>query len=770
MKTHTSDTPQEWTSTFMDGCHEMTLNHLKPQIQKMFENCHLALLEFSEKAQSGTSQIQFMEAGNIIKNNRASIEGVFYDELKQGFTRFKRSCNQESMTGRAEFHAFCSDEQLTLISKEDTDIQVAIQNMVSSASLGSTAELTGIRQRLAVLNNGCKLQEKQIPAGPDALARAFHKAAAELVLEHESKLIVYLLFDKFVLSKSCPLYEKYNDRLLKAGLLQNLKYEARKNPNAPLPRRKQEQQSRQNPDDNQPVTGDNPASSGKTLGDELIDNILDLMSQNNPNTLRAHANPVAQAELVSALHKVQQNIDHNDALTHAATAPAEAVTGKQSIENMVAHLSTEREQLFQGLDRRCLPPVDTQMIDLIGMMFEYMLNDDEIPNMAKAELSRLHTPYLKVAILDKTLFTDNSHPAHRLLNDLARAGAHWVFEGNPDRGIFPCMRKIVMRIILDFKNDLGIFTELLNVLHTSLDDLDNKAVVIEEHSRQAAKGKEKLELARLCADSQIEKTVSKHTVPNAVRQMLGDVWRDKLMFIYLREAGADQSDIWRLATQTMESILWCVEPRTTIEEQENLRDRHTEVCTQIKQSIETLSAYGHSDTASEVALIREYTQAAINATDLSTSSTGNPEDTAHRDVPQDIPANVENNTVTIAPAIAAHKEEQHTSHSGVDELARETAAAMDELDALQFGTWFNLYKDTEHGPVHAKLSWYSKISGNYMFVDSMGIKVAVIMRRELADLLVSGQAEIITEGQRPLIRRAMETIRRMLVNDQTTQA
>ena len=41
------------------------------------------------------------------------------------------------------------------------------------------------------------------------------------------------------------------------------------------------------------------------------------------------------------------------------------------------------------------------MIELVGMMFEYMLNDDEIPNVAKAELSRLHTPYLKVAIIDK---------------------------------------------------------------------------------------------------------------------------------------------------------------------------------------------------------------------------------------------------------------------------------------------------------------------------------------------------------------------------------
>ena len=767
MKTRTSDNPREWTNSFMDGCHEMALEHLKPHIQKMFENCHLALLEFSEKAQSSASQIRFMEAGNIIKKNRASIESIFYEELKQGFTRFKRSSNQGTTTGQADFHASCSEEQLTLISKDDTDIQVAIQNMVASASLGSTLELTGIRQRLALLNNGRKLHEKQIPAGPDALARAFHKAVAELVLEHESKLIVYLLFDKFVLSKTCPLYEKYNERLLKAGLLQNLKYEARKNPNAPPPRHKTEQQAPQKAGNNPSASDDSPVGSSKSLGDELLDNIFELMSQRNPGIKHAPENPAPQTELISAIQRVQQNIDSNDALTRVTSASAESVASGQTVANMVANLSTEREQLFHGIDRRRLPSADTQMIDLVGMMFEYMLNDDDIPNVAKAELSRLHTPYLKVAILDKTFFSDNSHPAHELLNELARAGAHWVFEDNLDRGIFPCIHKIVTRIILDFKNDLTIFTELQDILHANLNNLDNKAVVIEQHSRQAAEGKEKLEMARQRADSEIREAVNEHNIPGAIRQMLGDVWHDKLMFIYLREPDADQSDIWGLAKQTIESIRWCVEPRTTAEEQTVLQKCHPDVIKQIRQSIDTLSAYGSSNVTSELALIREYTQAAINTLDRSAAPASEDE---HSDSQQDSPAATESKTGTVQPAVTDYPEEQHGSHNDDDSLSPETEVAINKLDTVPFGTWFKFFSDNEHTPVHAKLSWYSKISGNYMFVDSMGIKIAVKKRPELITLLISGQVEIMDEDRRPLIQRAMETIRRMLGNEQTAQA
>jgi len=760
MKAHTSDNPQEWTNSFMDGCHEMALEHLKPHVQKMFENCHLALLEFSEKAQSSTSQIRFMESGNIIRKNRTNIESVFYEELKQGFIRFKHSSSQETTTGRAEFHAHCSDEQLTLISKDDTDIQVAIQNMIASASLGSTLELTGIKQRLAVLNNGRKLHDKQIPAGPDAIARAFHKAVADLLLEHESKLIVYLLFDKFVLSNTSPLYEQYNDRLIKAGLLQNLKYEAHKNPNTPLPRRKTEQPAPQN-------KSDCPADSSQSLGDELIDNILELMSRKNPNGKHAPENPLPQTELVSAIQNIQQNIDNNDALTQTTSVPAESVVSEQTVANLVANLSAEREQLFQGLDRRRLPSVDTQMIDLVGMMFEYMLNDNRIPNAAKAELSRLHTPYLKVAILDNSFFTDNNHPAHVLLNELAGACAHWVFEDHLDRGIFPCMHKIVMRIILDYKDDLEIFTELLNVLHANLDNLDNKAVVIEKHSRQAVEGREKLETARLRADSEIRETVSNHNIPGAIRQMLGDAWHDKLMFIFLREPDADQSDIWRLAVQTIESILWCVEPRTTSEEQTTLQQRHTEVIKQIRQSIDTLSAYGNSDATSELALIREYTQAAINTLEHPAAPACEDE---HPDSSKNSPVATENKIGTVQPAATDSLKEQHGSNSDIDSQSPEIEAATNELDNIPFGTWFKFYSDTVHTPVHAKLSWYSKISGNYMFVDSMGIKIAVKRRPELIALLASGQVEILDENQRPLIQRAMETIRRMLGNEQTAQA
>jgi len=772
MKTHASDNPQEWTNSFMDDCHQMVRDHLTPYLKKMFENCNLAMLEFADKAESNTSQIRFMEAGNIIKRNRDNIENSFFESLQQGFTRFKQACNQQGARSRpATFSTDINEDQMTLVSKDDTDIQVAVQNMVASASLGSTLQLTGIKQRLSVLNSGHKLEENQIPAGPHALASAFHKAAEGLVMEHESKLIVYLLFDRFVLSNTAALYEQYNEKLVKAGLLPNLKYEARKNPNTPQKKRLPSNNNQYSPGS----TGGNAQGPAQSLGDELFDSILNLMSQRNPRLNRTPANAVQQTEIVTAIHAVQQQLDNRD--TQAEPGQAATQVG-DTVEQLVANLSAEREQLFSGVDRRRVPAADTQVIDLVGMMFEYMLNDADIPSVAKAELSRLHTPYLKVAIMDRTFFSDNQHTAHILLNELAQAGAHWVFEDAPERGIFPCMRKIVARIIFEFDSDLNIFNELLEILRNNISDLEVKADRIEEHSRQAAEGREKLELARLTADTAITELVGKYSVPAAIRQMLGETWNDKLTFIFLREANADQSDSWRLAIQTIESILWCTEPKMTSEAQTALRECSRDTHKQIRQSLETLSAYGASDVAADMSLVRECTQAALASPPHGTTEPDSTETAVDKEacrLDQHVTTAVTDSTPPAQASVFAEymtdqTVDQPDTQGEDDSITPQTVTAMESLDAVPFGTWFSLQVDETQPVIQAKLSWHSTISGNYMFVDSMGTRSAVLHRGELVKLMASGRAKTIDPAQRPFIQRAMEKIRHILGGDHSTQA
>ena len=815
------------TLSFLDECHDLVLEHLRPHIKKMFESSDLAFLEFAEKAQSNTSQHGFFEAMTVIQKNRDNVEEIFYRELGRSFADF--GCSSERTNQDNEI----SEDPLSLVSKEDMDIQVAIQNMVSSATLGSAQELIALRQRLAVLNNGRQLEEKDIPGGPTCLANAFHLAAAGLVLEHQTRLVVYMLFNKFVLGTADQLYDDYNKHLLKAGLLPNLKYEVRIKPS------KQPSKSGDKGDDpadaeasaensgNNIARSGNNASSGnaagcyndnaaansndagnESLGDELFGSIMQLLSRRNSqgqgnngssagqsgggspaqqgntggsgpwqqgNTgggsspgQQRHNNgqqqapasgPIQQTELVSALHTLQQNgAPGNPAASRKVTPVSDVRESKQLVAELVATLSAEREQLYNGVDRRRLPAADTQVIDLIGMMFEYMLNDDDIPSVAKAELSRLHTPYLKVAILDKNFFSENKHPAHELLNVLARAAARWVFENSLDRGIFPSIHNIVERVLAEFESNTDVFNELLTLFRANVRDMEIKSTAIEKRTRQAAEGKEKLGLARNYAATTIRKCIKGHSVPAPIRKLLNDVWQEKLMFIYLREPESETSDSWKLAVQTVEAIIWSVEPRTTEEALDELRDKLPEIQEQIEQAVATLHAYGSNDTEPQLALIRDIQEAILRE----------PVSAPYPPEPGSKPG--QEDTVNTATANEDISGSEDTAAATEDKLSPEVVAAMTELENLAFGTWFFIQEDEDSLPERLRLSWYSQMSGNYMFVDSMGMKAMIRKHEELAAMLVTGNARILQDEQRPLIHRALRAIRRMLGGDKSDQA
>ncbi len=743
---------QAWTTTLLDDCLNMVQSYIRPFLQKMYENSNLAFLEFAEKAQSPASQIQFMEGLSAIQKNRSQMEDVFYRELVGSFAHFgKTSPQQATVTGEEE-------SPLSLLSKEETDIQVAIQNMTSSATMGSAQELGALRQRLAVLNNGTKIEDKDIPASPSCLANAFHEAANVLVLEHETKLIIYMLFDKFVLSKLHPLYQEYNERLLKAGLLPNLKYTVRKNPNTgktepvseEAPAAGQRTQNRHGATATGQTTG-----NAQSLGDEVFGNIMTLLSRRSGTAgsggAGAVSNPLPQTEIVTAIDRVQH------------TPPVEGIMAEQVVviqpgseehkdivDTMSRRLTAEREQLFTGIDRRRMPAADTQVIDLIGMMFEYLLNDEDVPNVAKAELCRLHTPYLKIAIIDKTIFSDNAHPAHELLNTLTNAAGRWVFEDDLERGIFPSIRYVVQRVIDEFVDNIEIFSELLGIFNRSLNELVIKAAAIEERTRQAAAGKEKLGLSRNHAASMIEDRVTGRNVPSSIRKLLGDVWLDKLMFIYLRETDAENSPSWRLAIRTVEDIIWSVEPRFTEETQTQLRMKLPALRSRIERAFTDLEAYGTSDNNAHLKLIYMLQEEALRQPV--------DEQIAQIEAVAEEPQETENSVADDNAVVPDPEPEEEV-------LPPEIQAAVDQLKEVAFGTWFYIQESKNEHPVRVKLSWYSKMSGNYMFVDSMGVKSTVWKQNELAALLADGKARIIGEKKAPFVKRALQAIVRILSSD-----
>src|SRR5262249_30203161 len=92
--------------------------------------------------------------------------------------------------------------------------------------------------------------------------------------------------------------------------------------------------------------------------------------------------------------------------------------------------------------------VDDDAINLVSMLFQFILEDRNLAAPIKGLIARLQIPILKVAMQDKTFFGKGGHPARKLLNEFANASLGWAPTGDVERDPFYSkVETLVNRII-----------------------------------------------------------------------------------------------------------------------------------------------------------------------------------------------------------------------------------------------------------------------------------------------------------------------------------
>ncbi|MFN2310121.1 MAG: DUF1631 family protein, partial [Gammaproteobacteria bacterium] len=414
-------------------------------------------------------------------------------------------------------------------------------------------------------------------------------------------------------------------------------------------------------------------------------------------------------------------------------------------------LVEERERIYDGVDRRKVASADNDTINLVGMLFDYILQDEQLPNAVKALLSRLQTPFIRVAILDRELFTEKQHPARRLLDQMADAGARWVTEDDLERGIFPAMRLTVDRVLREFKDDLGLFDELLTDFAAQLHEVEQKVRVIERRAVETADGQARLQNARQQAIEAIDRLLRTARLAAEPRAFMQQVWTEKLTFILLREREGLESQAWRLALKLADQLVLSLRPQADAEARGRLQDVLPGLRTELREGLEALQAYGRRDNDKMFAQICAWQDQVLATPPTEPTVESAVEPAVESGMPGEVPPT------------------ELAGQPVVDEASLPAAvqALAEQLATLAFNTWFE-FIDPETGiGRRLKLAWYSTVSSNYMFVDATGVKAAEYPRGELARRLHAGQARIINMQDKPFLDRALETILGWLGRDNT---
>ncbi|MCB1903856.1 MAG: DUF1631 domain-containing protein [Gammaproteobacteria bacterium] len=758
-------------------CRDMALNSLTTLLSEMFDKSEQALLDFIDKADTNQGQFQFIDAISVVNSNRKLVEQRFREEIARGFAEYlsEKPISYAMPLLEVQIQA---QENLELVDDQELDKRLSLQNMISRTQSQCFQDLYALMQRLSMVRGGVKLADQDIPAGPVHTASAFQVAAVDFGFESNVLLIMYALFEKFVMRELGDFYKQFNEKLIAAGVFPNLKLEVPKHPKSPdkppfmeeeevadeaetkhgnvTPQMrtaggKQQASPPRQGDASSPQSGDQEVA----LGEEIFNSIRNLMADRRRQDPKYSSHPqfnpdaapramVDTPVLISAIDKIQpiHSASFLPEIGSKGEKPTTADVDAKILDQVRERLIEERERLFQGVDRNSIPSADLDTIELVGMLFEHVLNEEDLPNIAKALISHLHTPYLKVAILDHHFLIDSRHIARQLLNLMVESGLQWIDENDLRRGIYYPMQEGVNRILAEFKKDVDIFIEVFEALTKQIEELSQKAKIVETRAQEAAKGRERLESARLRAHRFVQEMIGERRLHPILEHFLNHAWLDKMILMLLRDPMIETNTEWRQVLGVIDDIIWMYESR----EKPELKNKQLTKLSGLKKRIESgLASVGDFHQPDLKALFDYLESLAAEQQEIE-SITVEP-------VRESPPRMAKKRPHPLSGPVGSKPDSEP--------LSTEVQQIINTLKSVKFGTWFELEDDNRK--LHQlKLSWFSPVTQKYMFVNKSGIQALVTPIERLATQMHAGRAKILKYPSVPFVDRALESVLGML--------
>jgi len=740
------------------------LKRVQGLVATLFENIDDALFDLAEKAENNAIQTQYFDGMREVRKKRQLVERLFQDQLSKIFNEFaagKMQASKDSPLGGAP-------GDLSLVDDKELEESLAIASTVAKAENRLSRPLYAVNQRLSVLLGGMKVEDATNPIAPAPLCQAFRYSMREMELNLQTQLIIYKLFDRYVMAGLDGLYEEVNEILIQAGVLPQIRHTVAglgHRPARPMPQGGAlppgvQQDQGQHIQDPAAYGGYGQAYGSQYdqatahLQAEIYNTVRNLLASRRPSGdmpdyaamqgLPPGVAPpvIAPTELLSALTLLQNQAIM--AQTHASSAADAALTVQQIKQELL-----DQATKFHGTDKAHVTGADEDTIDLVGMLFEFILQDRNLPPQMQALLGRLQIPFLKVAILDKHLFAQKSHPARQLLDAMAQACIGWSEESDKDHRLYDKVKNTVESLLKDFDDDLTVFDRTRKDFEAFLEGNKKRADLAEQRAAEATRGREKLHAARRQAAKEILQRVDGRDLPEIVHSVLTRPWANYLVLTLLRQG--EDSNEWRHALRFADEFAWSAEPKVTDADRTRLKGLLPALEKGLRHGLATV-AYHENDVKQLMVELNAFYRNLLQGADTTPAAAA-------------AAANEEGGFEIVGKAVAtAAAVESPIEEVVLREEEEESAEAnyadddecLKQAREMKVGTWVEFTEPNSGNKERAKLSWISPISSKYLFVNRKGLKVSDKTVFALAAEIRRGQAVVLEEV--PLFDRALDAI------------
>lgn len=639
-----------------------------------------------------------------LRRARSQIAQRFDQSIASGF----RTLQEAPMLARA-----VDASSLSLVTDEALEEQLATEQVVDGLTRYHAPALELLDKRLAALTERPMLTARENPIGPKFLVESLGTALTALDVSTSVRIVLYKFFERELSTALAPLYDRLNSGLVAAGILPLIKPTKRAEP-LPHP--------------HQPA--DTPAADPATVavanavatqfgmtgpGDQaMFSSLLGLLQSwrqaMNPERVSEAGPSMSTNDMMTVLSLLQREPPR---LQESGSGDSRIPLAEQLRRDVLS----SAKRLGMGGDNLTLQNVDEDAVDLVGMLFDVLLDERHFEADVRGKINRLLVPYIKVAVKDRRLFLYKAHPARRLLNVVAEASEGNRGESPQERELMARVDATIERLVAEFNEDIAIFETLEQELRSFMEQHRKRVELTERRAAEAQRGKERLEQAR--EGVSVDLAVSRDTreLPPAFDVFINQYTAHHLTQIVLRE-GRD-SPRYAEAINAVTSLLVSFDHA----ELGVPFDRLPELPRPVLGSILESSGL-HGQAADEVLAALERTLQRVSAGESAVA------------IAEQLPAS----PVPAVPEPATPDPSDILVVAGKEGLDFDPAMA-ERMRALEIGTWVQL--TSESGRVEpAKVSWISPISSRLLFVNRRGIRVLVASAEELAAMARLGRLQL----------------------------
>jgi hypothetical protein len=245
---------------------------------------------------------------------------------------------------------------------------------------------------------------------------------------------------------------------------------------------------------------------------------------------------------------------------------------KSAAESHVFHQTelTAQNQLFsvsEQIEANETTPKERTTIDVVAMLFEFILEDEQIPPTVRGQLARLQIPFLKAAMLAPEMLHDAQYPARVLLNRMSSSAIGLDLATPIGGSLSDEMTRIVTKILREFSDNVGLFAICLAELELFLAENLRKADAKFSLSVDALEAAEQSSTSKKRTGSSLQILLDPLMLDQRVIEFITKIWRRVL----IREATDKKLKKSLRFRNTLPELVWSVQEKTSSERGELMR-------------------------------------------------------------------------------------------------------------------------------------------------------------------------------------------------------